>query len=326
MNLKSGSDYLSLLMEIERQKIKGIVVALRANYLTVEIQSFLSSKINNNSSLETKPLRLLCTKRSRLSFKGSFICVGDVVTVESIDWQYLTGVITSIDPRKSLINRPPVANLTHILLAFSLQKPFVPINQISRFLLTAEQTGQNIFVIFTKKDLLENEILEKYSFKLKEWGYESIAVSIVTGDGIDMLARKLEKMKLAVLCGPSGVGKSSLINYLLPGISIPIGKLSKKLQRGKNTTRHVELFSLLSSTFIADTPGFNKPALSIDSFELASLFPEFRIQLETRSCKFRDCLHLDEPGCQMSKDWERYEYYKNYLEEILSSRRSYQVD
>ncbi len=155
---------------------------------------------------------------------------------------------------------------------------------------------------------------------MKEWGYESSPVSIINGQGIASLYKKLETIQLGVLCGPSGVGKSSLINYLLPTISIPIGNLSKKLKRGTHKTRHVELFSLLNGALIADTPGFNKPTLCVKPSDLSHLFPEFRYQLKTSNCKFRNCLHLNEPGCGISKNWERYENYKKYMDELSSSR------
>jgi len=118
--------------------------------------------------------------------------------------------------------------------------------------------------------------------------------------------------------GPSGVGKSSLINYLIPGKSIPVGDLSKKLKRGKHTTRHVELFSLGQESFIADTPGFNKPDFDIKPHSLGRLFPEIRSQLKNKKCKFRNCLHLDEPGCIISRNWERYDTYRNFVKEMIN--------
>ncbi len=306
-------------MQVDIQIVKGIVVALKANYLIVEVNPDLSLIDTSTQNINLKKIRLLCTKRSRLSFHGSFVCVGDIVTIESIDWKRLRGVVINVDPRNSMFNRPPVANLTDVLIALSLKEPLLEKSHISNFLLTAELSQQHVTVILTKRDLVDQDILDQNIVRLKDWGYEPIAISIVNGDGIDIFYNKINSMKLGVLCGPSGVGKSSLINYLLPQKSIPIGSLSKKLKRGKNTTRHVELFTLKNGSLIADTPGFNKPELSINPHHLSQLFPELRSQLATTNCKFRNCLHMNEPGCGISKNWERYEYYKNYLREILNS-------
>ncbi len=144
-------------MHIDQKKGTGIVVALKANFLIVEINNNFHP--SNTYLLDKKVVRLLCTKRSRLSFNGSFVCVGDVVKVESIDWKRLRGVVSKVEARKSFINRPPVANLSHVLIAISLKEPLLDQDQISRFLLTAEQTGQKIIVILTKRDLIEKDKL-----------------------------------------------------------------------------------------------------------------------------------------------------------------------
>ena len=105
----------------------------------------------------------------------------------------------------------------------------------------------------------------------------------------------------------------------MPDKSLKIGSLSKNLQRGLNTTRHVELFKLYQESFVADTPGFNRPELKVEPNRLSLLFPEFRNQLTGHQCKFRDCLHRDEPGCGINKDWERYSYYRQFIDELIDS-------
>ncbi len=305
-------------MRVNNQQYKGIVVALKANYLIVEISKNIPSNNGKKEIINTDIVRLLCTKRSRLSFKGHFVSVGDIVTIEAIDWNELKGVISSIEPRKSYINRPPVANFTDIFVVCSLREPMFEMKQTSRFLLKAEETGKEVTMILTKSDLIDKNKLYEYSNRLISWGYNPLPISIISGEGMNAFYKKLRSIKLGLLCGPSGVGKSSLINSLSSKINTPTGTLSQKLKRGKNTTRHVELFSVADGCFIADTPGFNKPEIRINPNKLASLFPEIRIQEETSHCKFRNCLHLDEPGCAISRNWERYEEYKHCLEDMIN--------
>ncbi len=294
--------------------IKAIVVAIKANYFIVEIekdQKLLDDRTN---------IRLLCTKRNRLSYQGSMISVGDVVCLDAIDFNNFTAVINTIEPRRSFISRPSLANFTHIFIVLSLENPRFDRIQATRFLLQAEETGQNISLLITKSDLVNDDLLIQNINRFEEWGYETNAISIINGFGIQQFEKKLSSIDLGLLCGPSGVGKSSLIKYLLPKQLISIGSLSKKLKRGMHTTRHVELFSISKGCFLADTPGFNKPECNSNIDMLPKLFPEIRSRLENDKCKFRNCLHLDEPGCSISKDWERYQDYKIFMEDILNQR------
>ena len=153
-----------------------------------------------------------------------------------------------------------------------------------------------------------------------------IAISVKDLQGIDLLLNILGNSELSVLCGPSGVGKTSLINQLIPNLALPTSSVSKKLKRGINTTRHVELFSVGNGSLIADTPGFNRPEIVIDPLNFALLFPELRDQLFNVKCKFRNCLHRDEPGCVINKDLERYAFYRENIEEMINSRSPFQVD
>jgi len=123
--------------------------------------------------------------------------------------------------------------------------------------------------------------------------------------------------KITVICGPSGVGKSSLINQLIPALNLRVNAVSGKLGRGRHTTRHVELFELPGGGLLADTPGFNQPTLECDPSELAEYFPEARQRLALGSCQFSDCSHRDEPNCVVRGSWERYDYYLNFLSEAL---------
>ena len=302
----------------ELHQLKGIVIAIKANYYIVEIDfhqfhSFSSNKVNFN-----KNQRFLCTLRKRLIHRGFSVYVGDNVEIESVDSNTHRAVICGIEPRKSFFKRPPVANITEVYVLLSIQKPSFDFEQASRFLLTAEHSGLQVSLILTKSDLTNNDDLIHKVKRLRNWGYYPISISVRSGKGVEAFINKIRLSKLAVLCGPSGVGKSSLLNCLLPDESILIGDLSGKLQRGRNTTRNVQLYSLKEGVFIADTPGFNRPDLQVSPIELQTLFPEIRSQLANSSCKFRDCLHQDEPGCGIDKNWERYVQYRKLLNEMIN--------
>ena len=288
-----------------------MVVALQANYLEVEL----------DAPPQGVPSRLLCTRRTRLNHRGAAVHVGDRVRVEAIDRDHARAVVAAVEPRSSFLTRPPVANATCVLVAVAVEQPAFDPDQVSRFLLTAEQTGLHVLLVLTKCDLLEPEELDQLKRRLQGWGYEPLLVSTQSGMGLEALRVQLASAPISVLCGPSGVGKSSLLNGLLPGLTLRVGAVSGRLQRGRHTTRHVELFPLGPRARVADTPGFNRPDLPEDPQELGVLFPELRKQLDPWPCRFRDCLHRGEPGCGVSTDWERYALYKAALIEQSSLSR-----
>ena len=306
------------------KSIRGIVVALKANFLIVQI-IFQDSKelyIDQNS----EKIRLLCTRRGKLDYRGSPIDVGDIVYVESIDYKNKRAVISDVEPRQSFLKRPSVANVTLIAVCISVEDPLFNSEQTSRFLITAESANIKPVIILTKIDLINKNVLNFYINKLKLWGYDSFAVSIKNLQGFDQIIERFRQSRLTVLAGPSGVGKTSLINNLIPSISLPTSSVSKKLRRGIHTTRHVELFAIGNGSLLADTPGFNRPEIVSDTSNFVTLFPEFRAQLVNSKCKFRNCLHRDEPGCVINKEFERYSFYRENLEEMINSPLPYQGD
>ena len=304
-------------------KLKGIVVALKANFLIVEID-YKNFKDDSVDQLYEK-VRLLCTRRSKLNYQGLFIDVGDIVCVESIDYKNKRAVVSDVEPRQSFLKRPAVANVTLVSICISADEPLFDMEQTSRFLLTAECANIEPLIILTKIDLISKNDLILYINKFQSWGYDCIPVSIHNSQGIDSLIERLRKTKLTVLAGPSGVGKTSLINHLIPTLSLPTSSVSKKLKRGTHTTRHVELFAIGNGSLLADTPGFNRPEIVCEPSGFAFLFPEFRTQLSNSQCKFRNCLHRDEPGCVIDKDLERYPFYRENLEEMINSPLPYQA-
>jgi len=304
-------------------KLKGIVVALKANFLIVEID-YKDFKDDLLDQFYEK-IRLLCTRRSKLDYQGLFIDVGDIVFVEFIDYKNKRAVISEVEPRISFLKRPAVANVTLVSICISVDEPLFDMEQASRFLLTAECANIKPLIILTKTDLIAKNDLILYINKFKLWGYDCIPVSIHNSQSIDSLIERFRKTKLTVLAGPSGVGKTSLINHLIPTVSLPTSSVSKKLKRGTHTTRHVELFAIGNGSLLADTPGFNRPEIVCEPSDFAYLFPEFRTQLSKSKCKFRNCLHRDEPGCVINKDLERYPFYRENLEEMINSPLPYQA-
>ena len=167
-----------------------------------------------------------------------------------------------------------------------------------------------------KSDLLTHEQLEHWRVRLGQWGYNPVFISVHQA-AIAQIQGQLDQ-KITVVAGPSGVGKSSLINYLIPDVNLRTSAVSGKLGRGRHTTRHVELFQLPTGGLLADTPGFNQPDLDCQPEELINYFPEARERLAVARCQFNDCTHREEPNCVVRGDWERYEHYLEFLAEAIS--------
>ena len=282
----------------------GTVVACQANYYQVRF------------SLENRePLYFLCTRRARLKKLGQQVVVGDQVLVEEMDWQDQRGAIATIQPRTNLLDRPPISNVDQILLVFALAEPVLDPTQLSRFLVKAESTGIPVTLCLNKRDLLNQTAIESWQKRLQAWGYAPLLVSVHEDKELPAALIETLENRISVVAGPSGVGKSSLLNRLVPDVDARTNAVSGKLGRGRHTTRHVELFDLPTGGLLADTPGFNQPDVICTAKTLMMCFPEIRKR--AGHCQFNDCLHRDEPGCDVRGDWERYEYYLALLEEVL---------
>ena len=298
-------------LSVDVNELWGTVVAVQANFYQVKLEN------------SQQPEFLLCTRRTRLKKIGQKIMVGDRVLIEEPDWLDARGAIGEVYPRSTELQRPPVANAELILLVFALEEPALDPWQLSRFLVKAESTALELCLCLNKCDLISTERQQQWRQRLRAWGYEPNFISVAQNIGIDCLLSRLQN-KITVVAGPSGVGKSSLIDTLIPSVELRVGKVSGKLQRGRHTTRHVELFELPDGGLLADSPGFNQPDLDCLPSNLAQYFPEARTELQQSNCQFSNCLHRDEPNCAVRGEWERYEYYLDFLDKAIARQAALQ--
>jgi ribosome biogenesis GTPase / thiamine phosphate phosphatase len=302
----------------------GTVVAIQANYYSVQLDesSQLDALDERVKALLSSPAVLLCIRRGLLKKLGQQVMVGDRVAIEEPDWQGMRGAIATVYPRRTSLDRPPIANVDQILLVFALAEPTLDPHQLSRFLVKAESTGMAVTLCLNKRDLLADKAVSYWQNRLKEWGYPALLVSIRNDTEFHQELLGELQGKITVVAGPSGVGKSSLTNRLIPEQNLRVNAVSGKLGRGRHTTRHVELFELPEGGFLADTPGFNHPDIICSAEALSRYFPEIRQRQAEARCQFNNCLHRDEPGCIVRGDWERYEHYLTLLAEVIHQQQT----
>ena len=266
--------------------------------------------------------RFLCKVRKSINFKDQFIYVGDEVEIDNIDLRSKRALITSLKKRKNLLIRPSVANISDIYIIFSVEEPELNLSQVNRFLISAESMGVEVSLVLTKCDLISDQKRTLLIDKFGKWGYQIITLNLQEPEYFNNLLVELKQKKCSIFMGPSGVGKTTLLNMIIPGLQKNTAPVSQKIKRGKNTTRNVELFSVSNQNYIVDTPGFNMQPLDVDIRFLPNLFPEICKQVidEGIRCKYRDCLHLNDEGCNLNKSFERYSFYKEMIE---SSRSHY---
>lgn len=252
--------------------------------------------------------------------------VGDNVRLEVLDEEQKKGNIEEILPRKNELIRPAVANIDQALVIFAAAKPKPNFNLLDRFLILMQYQKVPAVVCFNKQDMVDAEELQLLKNTYESAGYQVIFTSAAKEEGIQAV-RDLLKGKTTTVAGPSGVGKSSLINLLSPEAEMETGDISRKIERGKHTTRHSELFALDENTFICDTPGFSSIYLpEMEKEKLGIYFPE--IAEYEPFCRFQGCAHIHEPGCGVKEALEekkispiRYDNYKLLYEELKDKRR-----
>ncbi len=258
--------------------------------------------------------------------------VGDLVEVEITEDteaapEMPAGNIVEILPRSNELVRPAVANVDQALVIFAIVKPDPNYNLLDRFLINMKKQALPCVICFNKKDLASEQERGELLAAYEGCGYRVIFVSGTAGEGFSELAECLEG-KTTVLAGPSGVGKSTIVNRLYPQANMETGEISRKIERGKHTTRHAQLFALGENTFICDTPGFTSLSIGdMEKEELCGYYAEFAPCEE--NCRFRGCSHIREPSCGVRQALAegrisrvRYDNYVLLYEE-LKSRRKY---
>ena len=270
----------------------------------------------------------LCTVRKSLNFKNNSIFVGDRVNIEKVDFLNSTAVIKKLINRENILSRPAVANLSDIYITCSVDEPKLSLSQVSKYLISAEKLGIRVKLLLTKCDLISLSRKIYLIDKFKKWGYSPLTLNINNNTVFDNLLKELKTKKCSIFIGPSGVGKTTLINRIVPGLNNSTAHVSRKIKRGVNTTRNVELIPLSNKSYIVDTPGFNIQNIDVNLGYIQQLFPEIKLQFnqQEKRCKFRNCLHLQEPGCVLNKDFERYIFYKELIELIKNQNHQNQAD
>ena len=298
-------------MKVDKE-YKGLV--------TKKFNQFFLVELNQKENVVNNKKNFLCKLRKSVNFRNQLVFVGDEVIFSQIDLKRKRAIIESLVKRNNLLERPSVANISNIYVICSVEEPQLNLSQVNKFLISAEQLGVEVSLVLTKCDLITER--KKFSLieKFQKWGYQAITLNLNNPDNLENLIIELKKKKCSIFMGPSGVGKTTLLNLIIPGLDNITAPVSKKIKRGRNTTRNVELFSLSNKSYIVDTPGFNMQTLDIDIRELPNLYQEIYKQVFIKGikCKYRNCLHVNDQGCNLDKNFERYSFYKEMIESFKS--------
>jgi ribosome biogenesis GTPase len=294
--------------------LRGMIVRVQSGFYTIETEDGL----------------IVCRLRGRLKRgrrEGDLAAAGDKVQITLLDDG--TGMIETIEERERMFSRMAptargeyqqiiIANQDQAVFVFSCDKPPPRLRMLDRFLVVAEQETTPAVIVANKIDLVGLETAREMFGHYQEIGYPLIYSSAHTGQGVDEL-RECLAGKVSVLAGPSGVGKSSLLNVLQPGLGLAVREVSRATRKGKHTTVVRELFPLEGGGYVADTPGLKSLALwDIEPEEVDGYFPELRDMVP--NCQFNDCTHLHEPGCAVVAAVEAGEIHPERYESYIRLR------
>lgn len=290
------------------------------------LQGIVVKAYNSYYYVQDGDKTVACKIRGRLKKERFSLMVGDEVEFTMVGSE--EGIIEAILPRKTMLKRPLVANVDQVVLAFAAVNPDISPTLVDKLLVLAESSQLSIIICINKIDLADESELLALAELYRGIGYTVILTSVRTGTGLNELQQALFG-KITAFAGPSGVGKSSLLNAVEPGLTLATGEVSAKIGRGKHTTRFAQLLLLSGGGFVVDTPGFS--ATEFTDMELVSLtrcFPE--IATNAVDCKFSTCLHDKEPQCAVKEAvhrgaiaQSRYDSYKDILAELRENKKGY---
>lgn len=292
----------------DRYKMNGQIFKIHSDFYYV--------KVADRTEL------LECKIREVLKKQKEKIFVGDFVECSETNIEKHTGVIEKVLSRKNFLTRPSVANVEQVVIVSSIKEPDLDFEQLNRYICLAKYHKIKTKLCFNKNDLSQDDsVIEKVFEIYEKLGFEIIFTSALENVGVDDF-KELLKGKTTVFCGNSGVGKSSLINAISPGLNIRTKEISEKTSRGVHTTRHCEIIEIVHGKKpirIIDTPGFSN--LKFDFLlptEVDELFDD--IKQYKNECKFKDCLHIDDEGCNVLAniddiDLSRYQSYLSFVNE-----------
>lgn len=273
-----------------------------------------------------------CKARGKFRKANISPLIGDEVLIsiqeEEVEsgYNYPQGTIDDILERRNKLIRPPVANVDQGIVVFSVTYPEMHLDLLDRFLVMMAMEDIKAYIVLNKIDESNEAAYKDVVEDYKKSGYEVLCVSAKKNYNVDGLLALL-KDKTSFFAGPSGVGKSTLLNAIAPNLKLKTGEVSEKIKRGKHTTRHVELLPLEQGGFVLDTPGFTSLQFeTIEANELRHCFPEFR--KHEGECRFKGCVHIHEPGCRIKEALEegdivrsRYDNYVAYYNQLKDIRR-----
>ncbi|MBO4213421.1 MAG: ribosome small subunit-dependent GTPase A [Lachnospiraceae bacterium] len=251
--------------------------------------------------------------------------VGDDCIIEVISEEEKTGNISELLPRRNELLRPTVSNVDQALVVFACKSPDINYNLLDRFLIRMQMEGIPTIMVFNKVDLVSDEEKAYIAEVYERAGNKILFTSTKSQEGIEEL-KEILRNKTSTVAGPSGVGKSSIVNLLQSNVYMETGSISNKIERGKHTTRHSEIIPIEQSTYIVDTPGFSTLYISeLMEEELKNFYPDFEVE---NRCRFDGCNHIKEPDCAVKAAVEsglinkdRYENYVLLFEELKNTKR-----